>query len=129
MGYAPPDYKTDSLRWAGASFWRRYGGRVSGGRCRVLLWEAQDGKCLRCGGPMVSRNRFPRSGDRDTVDHVWPKGAYGWDGPGNVCLMHWKCNNRKGSRLPDDELMRKLHDINDRLDWPTKLREWEPYGD
>lgn len=125
----PVSYKADSLRWAGASFLKRYNGRATGKRCRLLLWEAQDGKCICCGGPLLSRLRFPRSGDRDTIDHVWPRQAYGFDGPGNVALMRWKCNNRKGGRLPTPELLRKLDDVNSRLGWPTKLREWDTLED
>lgn len=91
---------------------------------RTLLWEAQDGLCLCCERRLVSHHRRPRCGDRDTLDHVWPKGAGGPDKLGNLGLMTHNCNHRKGSRLPTRYEMEALQKINERLGWPTPWFVW-----
>jgi 5-methylcytosine-specific restriction endonuclease McrA len=85
---------------------------------RILLWEAQEGGCLCCGKQMVGRYAQPRSGDRDTIDHVVPLGAYGRDKLGNLALMTHLCNQRKGSRWPNPGELLRLHQINIKLGWP-----------
>lgn len=91
---------------------------------RPLLWAAQDGVCLCCDRKLVSHYRFPLSGDRDTIDHVWSKGTGGPDKLGNLALMTHNCNNRKGSRLPTQQEMEALQAINERLGWPTPWFVW-----
>lgn len=86
---------------------------------RELLWQAQDGCCLGCGRPMLPRYRFARSGDADTIDHVWPKGAGGPDKLGNLALMHHKCNVKKKNHLPPPDQIARLRALNYRLGWPT----------
>lgn len=86
---------------------------------RVLLWDAQDGRCGCCGRALVPHLRQPRSGDRDTIDHVWPLGVYGPDKLGNILLLTANCNHRKGSRPPPDHLLDTLERVNAALGWPT----------
>lgn len=93
-------------------------------QARNLLWEAQDGKCLCCGRVLMPHLRYPRSGDRDTLEHVWPKGVGGPDKLGNLALTTHNCNARKGSRLPTYGEIERLDEINRRLGWPTPLFIW-----
>lgn len=89
---------------------------------RELLWEAQDGLCLCCGTRLHSRYRYPTDGDRDTIDHVWPKTGGGVDRLGNLALMHFKCNHRKDCRLPTAAEVERLKLVNARLGWPLPYR-------
>lgn len=92
---------------------------------RVLLWAAQDGRCYcGCGRVLVPHLRDPRSGDRDTLDHVWPLGAMGPDKLGNLALATHNCNERKGSRLPTEQEQEALRIINEKLGWPTPMFVW-----
>lgn len=84
---------------------------------RDLLWAVQDGRCLCCERRLQPHLRYPRCGDRDTIDHVWPVGFGGPDRLGNVALMTNNCNNRKGSRLPTQLELDRLRDINRVLGW------------
>lgn len=93
-------------------------------RVQVLLLEAQCDRCLNCDGLMLSAYRYPQHADRWTIDHVWPRGAGGYDGPGNYAMMHSRCNNRKADRFPSRALMDKLEDLNARLGWPTRRLLW-----
>lgn len=86
---------------------------------RELLWEAQDGLCLCCETRLQSRYRHPRDGDRDTIDHVYPKGPGGNDKLGNLALMHHKCNAKKAQRPPTPGEVSRLLDINLKLGWPN----------
>lgn len=93
-------------------------------QARVLLWAAQDGRCYCCDRVLVPHLRDPRSGDRDTLDHVWPLGAQGPDKLGNLALAAHNCNERKGSRLPTEHEQEELSRINERLGWPTPWFVW-----
>lgn len=68
--------------------------------------------------------RYPRSGDRDTLEHVWPKACGGPDTLGNIALATHNCNRRRGSRPPTLEDIRRLHAVNQRLGWPTPMFVW-----
>lgn len=95
---------------------------------RPLLWAAQKGICYcGCGRVLVSHYRDCRSGDRDTIDHVWPTGRGGADALGNIALATHNCNDRKGSRMPTKEQLKSLERINLTLSWPTRWPdEWGP---
>lgn len=86
---------------------------------RQLLWEAQDGICACCDRLLLSRYRFPLSGDQDTLDHVWPQGFGGPDKLGNLVLLTRNCNNRKGGRWPTEQDVVMLAAVNRVLGWPT----------
>lgn len=79
----------------------------------------QEGRCVCCGKHMVSRHRSPRSGDRDTFDHIMPMSLYGPDALGNLGLMAFNCNQRKGGRAPTHYECVALDFINQLLGWPT----------
>lgn len=104
---------------AGQALLRARPGKGSRTKCREALWEAADGKCLACGGSLKSRFRFPNHPESDTIDHVFPQGWRGLDQPGNYALMHQRCNGEKGSRPPNLGEVIGLHEINQRLGWPT----------
>lgn len=93
-------------------------------QARILLWEAQDGRCLCCDRLLLPHLRYPRSGDRDTLEHVWPKSAGGPDRLGNIVLATYNCNNRKGSRMPTPDEVQRLDEINRKLGWFTPMLEW-----
>lgn len=82
-----------------------------------VLWLAQDGKCLCCAGAMLPRLRFPLHKDRETLEHVIPKGCLGQDRLGNLALTHSKCNNKRGSRPPTQAELDALDVINAKLGW------------
>jgi 5-methylcytosine-specific restriction endonuclease McrA len=86
---------------------------------RELLWQAQGGVCACCDRRLVSRYRYPRSGDHDTLEHVQPRAFGGEDKLGNLVLLTRKCNMRKGQRWPTALEVERLQSINDRLGWPT----------
>jgi 5-methylcytosine-specific restriction endonuclease McrA len=90
------------------------------------MWEAQTDlyapgvRCgCGCGRQLVSRKHFPSSGDRDTLDHVWPKAFGGPDSLGNLMLLTRNCNDRKAQARPSTEQIKLLEQINTRLGWPT----------
>lgn len=90
---------------------------------RVLLWQAQGDFCgCGCGRTLVSHLRFPRDGNRDTIDHVWPKAFGGPDKLGNLLLLTRVCNDEKGQRAPSPEQVAVLRAVNARLGWLTP--EW-----
>jgi hypothetical protein len=61
--------------------------------------------CWLCGQAIDPAARGPWQA---TVDHLVPRSRGGGNEPGNLRLAHRRCNNRRGSHLPE-------------LDWP---REW-----
>lgn len=73
----------------------------------------------------MSRYRYERSGDRDTLDHVWPQAFRGPDKLGNLVLLTHKCNHRKGQRWPTKLEITRLKMVNARLGWPTPRLEFE----
>lgn len=92
-----------------------------GHHARQLLWEAQGGICGCCDRLLLSRYRHPRSGDQDTIDHVWPRGFGGPDKLGNILLLTRNCNNRKGSRPPTARILATLERVNLALGWPAPV--------
>lgn len=114
------------LRRAGERFLRSCEHNYAKHGVRELLWEAQEGRCICCGERMVSRYRFPNSGDRDTIDHIRPLGAGGADAVGNLALMRHVCNARKASKFPGRLLLNRLWQINERLGWPQRNRDLHP---
>ena len=86
---------------------------------RQLLLEAQQGRCACCDRLLMSRWRYPRSGDRDSIDHVWPQGYGGPDCLGNLLLLTTNCNGRKGGRWPDVYQVEVLSCVNRALGWST----------
>lgn len=81
---------------------------------RQMLVREQDGLCAICGQPM-------RQGDRN-IDHVWPRGAGGYHGLGNLVAAHFDCNNRKGHQLPTGCEIIQLVAVCARLDVPVRLK-------
>ena len=70
-------------------------------RKRVILWEAQQGKCWICQQPLPEPavcmdGKVPP--DFATIDHIVPlsKGGKKSD-TGNMMLAHQKCNLERGS--------------------------------
>lgn len=117
------------LRRAGhlARLWSEFNYQRSA--ARELLWQAQDGYCgCGCCRRLVSHFRHPRSGDRDTFDHVVPRGLHGEDRLGNILLYTVNCNGKKGSRWPTALEADILRAINVKLDWrtPAILNERTP---
>ena len=80
---------------------------------RILCW-AQDDQCAICGGEM---SRF-----NVTIEHVWPRGAGGFNGPGNMVGAHRGCNHAKADRLPTGCEVISLVAVCMRLDVPVRLR-------
>ena len=60
----------------------------------ALMDVQQGGRCFLCGEPM---------GAKATYDHLIPRAYGGADVPGNVALVHARCNKKKGDRLPTPE--------------------------
>lgn len=93
---------------------------------RVLLRDAQGGLCAYCGvimqrpEPTIGRGRARANGDRETLEHVYPIGFGGYDGPGNVVLTHHKCNHIKAARHPTPVQLDALERVNNSLGWTTK---------
>lgn len=113
-------YEAQRLLRSGRALLRHGEFDWSKSRARDLLWEAQDGRCLRCNTRLHSRYRHPNDGDRDTIDHVDPKARFGLDALGNIALMHHKCNAAKGSRAPTEAERVGLAAINAKLGWPNR---------
>lgn len=82
---------------------------------RRLMVREQDGLCAICGWPMIE-------GDR-TADHVWPLGAGGYHGLGNLVATHRHCNHSKADALPTGCEIIWLAAICARLDVPVRLKE------
>lgn len=127
MSEIAPTSDANMLKAAGERMLARYEHTFRKHRVRELLWQAQNGNCVSCGMPMVSRYRYETSGDRDTLDHLWPKSLGGRDGPGNFGLMHHKCNAAKASRLPNAAELERLGQLNAALGWPTKMYHGQVY--
>lgn len=100
---------------------------ADGHRCgaRRALYTAQDGLCARCGLIMSQKAKPPR---RISVDHVVPKARGGLDLPGNLLLMHRKCNTEKGNRAPADAELALLEKVNATLGWRRVLK-WADYAE
>jgi 5-methylcytosine-specific restriction endonuclease McrA len=86
---------------------------------REVLWPAQQGRCACCARVLTPHRRDPRSGDRDTIDHVLPQGHGGSDRLGNIVLLTHNCNARKAGRWPTPRLIANLIEINRVLGWRT----------
>jgi 5-methylcytosine-specific restriction endonuclease McrA len=87
-----------------------------------LMEISQGGLCFLCGRPM---------GAGATDDHLIPRAYGGADLPANVVLVHRRCNQLKGDRLPTVEEVERLvaQRRRSRLGvWPPLLRllEAEP---
>lgn len=67
---------------------------------------ARDGwSCWLCGGG-IDPSAIPTSPVSATVDHLVPRSRGGSNDPTNLRLAHRRCNNRRGSHLPE-------------LEWPS----------
>lgn len=77
------------------------------------------GVCACCDHRLMPRLRYPRCGDHDTFDHVWPQGFGGQDALGNLVLLTRNCNGRKGGRWPNEHQVEILSFVNRALGWPT----------
>lgn len=83
-----------------------------------VLWEAQRGRCWICAGRM--RFYGGRQPEGATLDHVWPKGRYGQIGDVGVTLLaHRRCNELRGSPIPDEQSVRALVTV-----WRKVDRNW-----
>jgi hypothetical protein len=80
---------------------RKASGTTRGRRNIVSRLRARDGDgCVWCGGEML----FYRDGpSRATIEHVIPLGRGGLDNMNNMRLAHRKCNNERGSDMPELE--------------------------
>lgn len=82
------------------------------------LDDAQFDKCGICGKSMLhGRGRRKRN-----LEHVWPKGQGGYDGPGNFMAAHVSCNAGKGGQRPSGCQIIMLVAVCERLDIPVKLK-------
>jgi 5-methylcytosine-specific restriction endonuclease McrA len=53
------------------------------------------GKCLICNGPIAFD---ARTGQGATLEHIRARGRGGTDEPGNLAVVHARCNGEKGRR-------------------------------
>jgi CRISPR/Cas system Type II protein with McrA/HNH and RuvC-like nuclease domain len=76
------------------------------------LFLAQKGLCFHCGGMMAMRPMLNRRRDDDgyTKDHLIPQSA-GGRLRGNIVLAHYRCNNRRGDRMPTEEMSRRCEQL------------------
>lgn len=72
------------------------------------LLAVQEGRCYLCGRTFTLE--LPA-----TEEHVWPKARKGTDW-GNVLLACSPCNNAKGQRLPTEDEMARLREVNAAMD-------------
>jgi 5-methylcytosine-specific restriction endonuclease McrA len=59
---------------------------------RGALWV---GKCLICNGPLAFDTQ---TGEGATLEHIRARSRGGTDDPGNLALVHGRCNHEKGRR-------------------------------
>jgi 5-methylcytosine-specific restriction endonuclease McrA len=87
--------------------------RPSRGRSnlRARLYQAQDGLCGLCRGPLDELSPA-------TIDHVVPR-VLGGRNAGNVLLAHSACNTIKGGRPPTEKELTTLATVNERLKPPA----------
>lgn len=70
-----------------------------GVRTFMAIWNATDGRCHLCGGPVTIHDA--------TIDHVCPKAQGGPNDRENLRLAHEWCNNAKGDQVePQHEELR-----------------------
>lgn len=74
---------------------------------------AQSGRCFHCGEPI---------GAKATDDHLIPRAYGGADVAGNVVLVHRRCNQLKGDRLPTAQEVERLVEQRRR----SRLGVWPP---
>lgn len=85
------------------------------------LWRAQGKCCGVCGIPMVpASSTHPIWGW--TIEHVWPRGRYPYQGEGNRLISHSVCNHAKGDRDPTEAELTLLTKVNTALGLELKPR-------
>lgn len=125
MSAVAAKFAADRLRRDGLRYLRNREYSWTKADVRILLWQAQEGACLSCRYRLQNHLRYPRDGDRDTIDHVWPLTLGGRDAPGNLGLMHFKCNRAKDHRPPTKAELLFLELVNARLGWPNlRIDRW-----
>ena len=60
----------------------------------VALWLQAGGRCGICREPLLP--------EAISIDHIVPLARGGDDGAANLQFAHRRCNNRKGTRLPNE---------------------------
>lgn len=113
------DFHARHLLRAGQAFFRSSEWTYDKAYARDLLWQAQRGVCICCTRRLMPNVRYPNSGDRSTVDHVWPQAFGGPDKLGNLVLLTHNCNARKHQRWPSRQEVEALRAINVQLGWVT----------
>jgi hypothetical protein len=74
-----------------------------------LLYWAQTGRCFHCNEPMDAGQHRRANPSGWTREHVFPKSRGGRSLENNFVLAHVDCNNRRGSRHPNDaEIVRAM---------------------
>ena len=71
------------------------------------LFDAQNGLCYLCKGPLTVYDC--------TIDHVKPKSKGGKDSLRNILLTHSTCNTEKSNRMPTEQEMAYLVDVNEKV--------------
>lgn len=80
---------------------RQSSGTSKGRRRIVSRLRGRDGDaCIWCGEAMMFYGDGPL---RATIEHVIPLGRGGLDNMNNMALAHLKCNNGRGSDMPELE--------------------------
>ena len=80
---------------------RQESGTTKGRRKIVSRLRGRDGDaCIWCREAMVFYGEGPL---RATIEHVIPLGRGGLDNMNNMALAHFKCNNGRGSDMPELE--------------------------
>ena len=80
-----------------------------------LFLKAQDHKCPICGDKLKATDI--------TIDHVWPLNIKN-ENYGNLFLCHYACNQEKADRLPTEEELIVLSNVNERLKYDAELSRY-----
>lgn len=96
------------LEWGYSSYSHKH-------RLRAILSDVQGDYCAICGRPI---GRWTRN-----IDHVWPIGDGGFNGPGNMVMAHEWCNFHKADSLPTGCEIIWLAAVCARLDVPLRLKQ------
>lgn len=65
-----------------------------------LIYGRDAGKCVFCAKPV--------SYSDSTLDHVIPRAKGGTNNIWNLCIAHAACNTLKGSKVPDEQLVKLI---------------------
>jgi 5-methylcytosine-specific restriction endonuclease McrA len=97
------------------------------GHRRKTLLHHQRRICAICGTPFQSSFHKTEDAIEPSIDHVFPLGSGGYDGIGNIVVVHKRCNTAKASKLPTGCEVIWLVAVCARMGQPVKMKPTLPW--